>query len=462
MAEVIIDNVPSRIKNLFNKGFVAFEHGTLEYAIDIMFQCVVAEPGLLQARKFLRAAEIQLSKQKKSGALTHKIMLLKKLPLYIKTFILLKRGKAMEALVEAEKLLRDDPLNVEFTKLFAEVADAANLPEAAVLSLEIARDYYPDNVSIMKLLGASYQQFGDVKKARETFEKLAELCPNDPAVVKSLKDSLALDSLKRDKWEETEEKGGTYRELIKDTKEAILLEQEAKAIKSDKDADSLIVEALSKIDAEPLNLNYYRALARLYVQKKRYDDAIATLTRALEVAKGDPEIDSTLSATRILKFDHEIAQLREAGNTEAADAKETEKVQFMFDDLQARVARYPNDPRLRYEWGVMLSENEYLNEAIQQFQISQKNAKHRVMSFFYLGRCFKQKSQYDMAKEVLEKAMADLSIMDDTKKDVCYELGEVWDLMGNHEKAIEFFKDIYQVDINYRDVAHKIDQEYRK
>jgi tetratricopeptide (TPR) repeat protein len=462
MAEVILDNVPSRIKNLFNKGFVAFEHGTLEYAIDLMFQCVVAEPGFLQARKFLRAAEIQLFKQKKTSALTHKITFLKKLPLYIKTFMLLKRGKAMEALAEAEKLMRDDPLSVQFTRLFAEAAEAANLPEAAILTLEIARDYYPDNVSIMKLLGDSQRQSGNIKKARETFEKLAEMCPHDPTVIKALKDTLALDSLNRDGWEETQEKGGTYRELIKDTKEAILLEQEAKAVKSDKDADSLITDALAKIEAEPTNLNYYRSLARLYVQKKRYDDAIASLTRALEVARGDPEIDSTLSATRVQKFDHEIEQLREAGNTEAADAKEMEKIQFAFDDLQARVTRYPNDPKLRYDWGVMLFENEYVNEAIQQFQISQKSAKHRVSSLFYLGLCFKQKSQYDLAKEVLEKAMADISVMDATKKNICYELGEIWDLMGNHEKAVEYFKEIYRVDINYRDVTHKIDQEYGK
>ena len=395
MTEVTLEQVSPKAKNLFNKGFGAFERGALDVAVDLLFQCVELEPAFLQGRRFLRAAEARLSMGKKSNAFTHHLNLVKSLPTYIKGRLLLKKGKAADALALCEQLIRKDPSNHEFIRLFAEAASASDMLDAAIQTLEIEKEQCADDLTVLKLLGDAYRKAGNAKMAREVFERMDELSPNNPAIIKSLKDAMAMYSMKGDGWQEAQDKGTNYRELIKDTKEAVVLEQQAKSVKSEKDIESLVAETLAKIEAEPKNLNYYRALARLYLQNKQFDDAIGTLTRALEVASGDPEIDTALSAARLQKFDYEIAQLKEAGNNEAIEAKQFEKLQFSFDDLQARVARYPNDPRLRYEWGVMLFENDYVNEAIQQFQLSQKNLKFRVGSLYYMGLCFKQKGQYD-------------------------------------------------------------------
>ena len=76
--------------------------------------------------------------------------------------------------------------------------------------------------------------------------------------------------------------------------------------------------------------------------------------------------------------------------------------------------------------------------------------------------CFKQKKQYDIAMEQLQKAASELNIMDDTKKDILYEMGAVDEMMGHREKAAQYFKEIYSVDIGYRDVAEKIEKAYAK
>jgi tetratricopeptide (TPR) repeat protein len=315
---------------------------------------------------------------------------------------------------------------------------------------------------VLRILGNAYKKIGNGKMAREVFERMDELSPNNPEIIKLMKDAMAVHSIEGAGWQEAQDKGANYRELIKDAKEAVVLEQQAKSVKSEKDVEALVAETLAKIETEPKNLNFYRALARLYLQNKRFDDAISTLTRAMEVSGGDPEIDAALSSARLQKLDSEIEQLKAAGNNEAVEAKEYEKLQFAFDDLQARVAHYPNDPKLRYEWGIMLFENEYVNEAIQQFQLAQKNLKYRVGSLYYMGLCFKQKAQYDLAKDQFEKALPDMLTMDDMKKAVCYELGDVWALLTNQEKAMEYYKLVYQADINYRDVAQKVERGYQK
>lgn len=460
MAEVTLEQAPKRVRDLFNKGFGTFERGNLDYAIDMLYSCVEMEPGLLQARKFLRAAEIQRHKQKKSNPVTKIVNTIAGFPAYVVALAVFQFGKPAKALLAAEKLLKKQPLEPRYVKLFAHAAADAGFPEAAVQTLEVARDHNREEKEILRTLGGLYQDQGETKAARECFEKLCELSPNDPAAVKALKDAMALDSMKTDGWSEAAEKGGTYREMIRDTKEAELLEQQAKAVKSTKDADALIQDAVAKIEAEPENINYYKSLARLYRQKKMFDEAIEVLEKAVEVSGGDPELDAALSSARVQKFDAEIAALKEAGDEGAVSARKEERDAYVYEDLQSRVKRYPNDLKLRYDLGIMQLERGLVNEAIQQFQLSQKSPTHRVASLYYLAVCFKQKSQYDLAQEQLEAALAQTSSMDDTKKSVLYELGEVAELLGDKQKAAGYYKQIYQVDIGYRDIAEKIENLY--
>jgi tetratricopeptide (TPR) repeat protein len=82
------------------------------------------------------------------------------------------------------------------------------------------------------------------------------------------------------------------------------------------------------------------------------------------------------------------------------------------------------------------------------------------MSLYYLALCFKEKQQYDLAMEQLKTASEEILIMDSTKKAVLYAQGEIAELMGDQKLASEFYKEIYQSDISYKDVAQKIEQAY--
>jgi len=461
MAEVTVDKVPQKVRDAFNKGFTAFERGNIDYAIDLLFSCVVAEPSFLQARKYLHAAEIQRLKKKGINGLTHHLAMLSGIPLYIGVLLGMSKSPA-KALLNAEKLMKIDPLQLQFIQAYAQAAEAAGLPEAAVQKLETAREHYAQNVSVLVALGDAYQKMGKTKDARDCFEKLCELKPNDPAYIRLLKNAMALDSMQTDGWVEVAEKGGSFREIVKDAKEAVLLEQKDKAFKSDKDMDALIADLEEKIKKEPRNVNYYRALSRYYCQKYMFPEAISVMEKAKAVSTGDPEIDNQLSSIRVQEFDFGINRLKEAGDTVAANARTMERDQFVFDDLQERVKRYPNDFRLRYELGVILFNNDYFNEAIQQFQLAQRNPKHRIRALYYLGLCFEKKEQYDMAVEQLEMANADSPLMDDLKKDILYALGSTVEKSGDRAKALVYYKQIYQADISYRDVATKIEQLYKQ
>ncbi len=453
---------PKDIQDLFHKGFVAIERGSLDYAINMLAICVEKQPDFLQARKFLRAAQIQNFKKKKTNPLTHHITFISNLPLYIKVMVMMKTKKNREALVLVEKLLTKDPFNLNYVAMFANAARATELYEVGIQTLEIVKDQYLQDITLLKLLGDMYVKIGRIKEGRECFEKICELRPKDLAALKAVKDAMAVESMSGDGWNKASSDGGSYRDMIKDPKEAVLLEQQAKAVKTEKDIEALIVQVMTKIELQPEDMNAYRSLARLYVEKKDFEKALQMLGMAHKVNPADAEIERAITLTRSQQFDYDISELKKAGKDEEAANKEMEKRQFLFDELYENVKRYPNDPRLRYEWGLMLYENDHVNEAIPEFQLAQKSPQYRLKALYYLGMCFASKKQFDMAREMFEKAASELNVMNDTKKDIYYALGELADMTGDHAAASEYFKEIYQVDIGYRDVATKVEQSYNK
>jgi tetratricopeptide (TPR) repeat protein len=453
-------SVPKRAQDLFNKGFTALERGNVDYAVDMLFEAVKLAPDFAQARKFLRAAEVRRAQRRKPNPVADVLNEIKSLPQRWNVLRMLKAGHGRQAVLAVEKLLRTAPLKRANIMLFGKAAAAAGLVEAAAETMEIGREQNPDDVGILSALGSLYQAMGRTRYARACFERLSELRPRDPAALKQLKDAMALDSMSTDGWNAASDGGGTFRDMIRDGDEAVLLEKQSKAVKSEQDAGELIRETKAKIEAEPGNMNYYRALARLYVQNRQFDDAIATLEQAIGISPGDPELDRALSTARTQQFDHRIAAVRAEGKEDEAVRMEGERNQFIFDDLQERVKRYPNDLRLRFELGEILFKNDYVTEAIQQLQLAQRNPKDRILALYYLGMCFKAKRQYDLAVEQLEKALGELPTMNDSKKDVLYELGCIAELSGDAEKATQYFKQIYQADIGYRDVAAKVEQAY--
>lgn len=461
MAEVILDSIPAKLRDLYNKGFLAMERGNLPYAIDLFTSCLEQEPRLLSARKFLRMAEIKQVKGAKPSKLSSIISSASNLPTLLKASSQIKSGKALQAVGTLEGLLRKDPLNMSLIKAFVEAAEAADMPEAAIQTLVIAREYYSQDIELLNQLGEMYMKTNQTRLGRECFESVVVLRPNDGAALKRLKDAMAIDSMAKDGWSDASKDRDGYRRLIKDERQATILEQEAKAGKAGADGDALLKEYEDRVRKEPENINYRRALANMYSSLNRFDEAITILEEAQKIAVGrDPMVDNTISTTRVQKFNFEIEKLRKAGDSAGAEAKSVERDTFIFEDLKSRVMRYPNDMQLRFEFGVMLSAHGLVNDAIQQFQMAQRSPQYRARSYYHIGVCFAEKKQYDMAVDQLDKAIKDMLELDDQKKAAIYELGRVYEASGDMAKATECYKQIYQVDIAYRDVTAKIEKGY--
>ena len=260
MAEIALEQAPRKAREHYEKGIASLERGNVDYAMDMFLLALDLCPGLLRARKYLRAAALRKNKDQKASSFSRALLTLGGSGTLMKVQSLIKK-QPEKALREAENLMRKDPLNPTFINTSCQAALAADMPEVALLNLEVARDNGARDIKSLETLAALYQQNDRMHDARETYETLVRLKPNDPEMVKRLKDATALDTVQRGRWQEAT----SYRDVMKDSKEAILLEQQAKAVKTTRDVDALMAETLAKIEREPQNVNYKRSLADLYM-----------------------------------------------------------------------------------------------------------------------------------------------------------------------------------------------------
>jgi tetratricopeptide (TPR) repeat protein len=461
MTEVRTDAIPAVTQKLFEKGFSAFERGNLDIAVDLLARCVVEAPTFARARRFLRIVEIQrVKKADKKGLLRH-LADLSGWPAYLAGKLALRHGKADQALAAAEKLMAVNPLNPFFLANFVNAARLANLLDAAVATLELAVDASPDHAVLLRELGDLYSEVGNFSMARRVYGRVVALRPHDAVTAKRLKDVEAHDSMQSGGWEDTTGAQDSYRSLIKDQAVAKAQDIQAKAVVTGNDLETLVAEQRAAIAKDATNINAYRALLRVYRQNKKYPEAIAVAEEALAVNIADPELDRVLSELKALDFDARIAALKEAGAAGEAGALEAKRNQFVFEDMLARVARYPNDLRLRYELGLQYFEKGAWDDAIQQFQLAQRSPRERTDALYYLARCFRQKGQTDLATMQLETVLEQLPAMDEARKRVLFELGEIAEAAGDAARALVLYKEIYGADIAYRDIGEKMTRLYK-
>ena len=445
-----------KAQSFLAKATQAAERGTLDVALSLCRQALALAPNDENARRQFHETRIRLFKSQKRGGLGLAMAEMGAQLKMGKVQGLIKQNKFDEALALAEEILDVNPVSPKFNEFYFDIAQRTNHPEALLSAMESLSEACPDDMELMLRMGKTYMQNGAYGRARDCFQKAAAANPSDLSIQKLLKDAMARDTMDAGGWEANAGKRGGFQALIRDKELAAQLDRQAKAQVTGDDAEALIAEAKAKIEKEPKNVNYYRGLARIYIQNKRFDEALATFEAARKVNPADPELDRNWADTKIKAFEAKADQLRAEGKEDEAYNVEVEKAQFAFDDLLRRVENYPNDLGLRYELGVMYYQNDAFDDAIQQFQLAQKSPKHRLEALYYLACCFKAKGQPDMAVMQLEAANSQLHTMDDLKKHVVYTLGVIAEEAGDKAKAFDYYKDVYAADIGFEDIGERM------
>jgi len=448
------------------KAVAAIELRNFGYAISLLQGILKQEPEFLTGRQLLRRAEITKSKAEKktffnvstSGLSVMKAQReLKKDP-----------KRAVELI---EKILEDEPFNRQANLVLKQAAVAAGWPEIGVFALQTLLEEKARDTKILHELGRLYHDLGDSEKETEVYNKITEIDPVDADAMRLGKDASAHASMKTGGWTQAE----SYRDLIKDKEAAVSLEQQSRMALAGDSLEQQIEETYARHQAEPQNIDLARRLGALYEQKEEFEDAVAWFQYAADLTGGaDATLGRKVADLQTAKAERQIAEHEEflsrhgpedEGYQAKADslaAAKRARAELSIEEARQRSERNPTDLQLRYELGEHLLQAGRYREALPELQRARQNPNARLKAMNLLGRCYRELGMLDLAAKQLEEAAKEMTSMDAMKKEIVYNLGLVYELMGDHAKSIAAMKQIFEADYGYRDVAQRVESSYGK
>ncbi len=465
MSDASLSSLGPSVERQVERAGQAISRGEAEYAMDICNELLRRDPGCVEVRKVLRAAQLKAFKAGRQWP-ARLLAGVRQLP-----FILRGSGwvrqKPEKALAAAEKLLTGNPESVPAHKLLAGAARALGLNETAVFARESIRDMKPDNISNLLELGEAYYVVGRNEDAVRIGDDVLAKEPSNTQAISLVRRASVAYSIKEGGWEAVNEGGGEYREADVST----VVEGAQSVLEGQEVLRRLIKRTIEDIARAPDNIQYYRAIFQYYRQLGEFDEALQWVLKARGLPAG--RTDTTLERAEIditvAKLRHVVEEIQakldaDPGNAELLDRFEVSKTElkdFRLNQTRAMVEKYPHDPNLRFELAERLFQEGLYEEAIREFQHTLPNPRLRLACLVYLGRAFKMDGKYDLGADQLIQAKNEMSFMDDIKKEAIYELAECYEQMGARDKAIAEFKVIYAADIEFRDVADKINEFYK-
>ncbi|HEX8734836.1 MAG TPA: tetratricopeptide repeat protein [Pyrinomonadaceae bacterium] len=231
------------------------------------------------------------------------------------------------------------------------------------------------------------------------------------------------------------------------------------SIVQDEPETKIIDEA--KLQEELETVEYYFA--------QGYKDlALKTLDAMVEHFGNLPEIED---ARRQIEDGGETEPAAAEESKPAPAAKETTAAKS-FDILndfrselgleEQEAAEEEGDYETHYQLGVAYQEMGLMEDAIREYQDAIKIASPTdgTRRFFHccnlLGHCFMEKGMPNIALMWYRRGIDTIGLSAEELQGLRYEIANAYEAGGEPEKAVEFFEQIYAVDVEYRDVSERL------
>ena len=443
MAEKDTESVGMEVRQLYEKGYGMLEKKQYEYAVELLAMAIEKEPAFFDCRVALRAAQINVSKGK--GKIGRMAAAAAAAPYLAQAKVALARDNYFGAIIAAEKALNGSPENAVAHQIIVDGSRMLDFPRTMISSLQLLKKLDPEDTNLTQQLATALEMLGDWAQAEELMGQLAAMNPDDPFLQQSYRDTAAKAAISR----------GNYESTVRETP---IASEPSEIMTAEESLDQRIFEMEERLQEEPENFKLGVDIAKLYIERRDFEAAFEYFDWVQENNQvSDSAIDRAILLAHQERFNHEILQLKDPARINEAEKGRDE---FMLQMCQDFADRYPTMLEFRYELGERLFRLGQVNEAIQAFQRTQLSPKHKLESLSYLGQCFMKRGMHDMAVSQFEKALEGKAVMDQQRKELIYNLACVYEEQGRRKEAGKYFKEIYEVDISFLDVADKVESGY--
>jgi tetratricopeptide (TPR) repeat protein len=447
------------------KAIAAVELRNFGYAISLLQAILKQEPEFLTGRQLLRRTEVT-----KNKVAQRNIFNISTAPITVMKAQREIKKDPKRAVELLEEVLETEPHNKQANLVLKEAAVAAGWPEIGVFALETLLEKNPRDEPLLHEMGRLLRNLGENEKEVEVYERISEINPRDLEAVRLGKDAAARASMKSGGWTQAT----SYRDLIKDKGAAVLLEQNRSKLTGES-LDRQIAETSARQQTDPQNVDLARQLGGMNEEKQDFEAALAWYQYACDLTKGtDTGLVRKISEVKIKQLDREIAHREKflashsvddalrAHEVRELNMSKQKRAEVLIAETRDRIAQNPIDLQLRFELGEHLIKAGQFREALPELQKATQNPSARLKAMNLLGRCYSELGMLDLAMKQLEEASGEISTMDAIKKAIVYDLGLVYERMGERDKSLNCMKQIYQADYGYKDVAQRVENSYQR
>jgi len=455
---------------LLDKAQTAAERGNYDYAVALYLQLLEFQPDHEDARKLLRSVEVRKCQERGVTSATASGWV-KGIGSLLAAYLYMVLRKYEKAMAACEAFLRNDPYNGTVLRLLARAAERGDMLKTAILVYEDVRSRsgtptkgmaLKQYVKVLRQLAELYIQTEQLPLANERLEEILRLVPKDREAERRVRDVAAQRSMVEGGWDKAGRVGG-YREVLKSKEKAEDLEDAHRDIRTQHDVELAIDRVKKDLADDPQNTRYLIQLGDLYKMLSDWQQSRATYGQALELDPSNFLVKERLGDLKLAEMDEQIGAL---GKDESQKARLEElrqqRMAYALEEYERRVKARPQDLPTRFHLGEILLRMKRYKDASVQFQHSARDPKTRRPSLYRLGLCFMQQGLVDLAIEQFQKAIAGASLVDQEVKSILYALARAQERQNRLSEALEAYKRVFEVDINFKDVSSKIEELYKQ
>lgn len=443
-----------------DKARAAVKKKNFEYAAELYNLHLKGNPGDLDARKELRAAERAHKKLNGGGSGFMAKARAKKIELQASAIRVNKKDPE-KSMIQCEDLLKQDPDSIVALLRLGESASYANQNEVAIFAFEDALSLDRENKDALRLLGRTLEGTDNLERALKCFQRLNKLDPKDNEAMDKVKKIPARITSKG--YEEGSKKG--FQGLI-DQDEAKKLEQQNTRVRTPEQALAKIKTMMPKIKADPKDTKTMRLIAELYVKAEKVDEAIAMCEQGIKADPDDNHIGELRGDLMLGKMNSMLKKLTAAHKKKPDDARikakfaqvTKQKQAFEITEYRRRAEAHPTEMSYQFNLGKALYDSNMIDDAIPALQKAKSSSRNKTDAGFYLGQCYIKKKIYKLALKELDTARQEIYEMNEQKKEMTYLIARIYESAGKKEKAVAEYEAIVTSDFNYKDVTQRLEE----
>jgi tetratricopeptide (TPR) repeat protein len=448
-------------QNLWKRALVANEQRNWEYVINLTLPLVQQAPLFMEARVLKRRAEGEQNKSAKQGifgGLSGHKSALKMEPWDGLSFL-------------EENVFVKDPFNIKANQEFYDLAMRAGYPDLAAFGLETLRLGHPKNTKLMHTLAEHYMNNDQPDKAAGVYQGILKVTPADMAANKGEKDAAARSSMKNQWNVDGGGAPGSFKGAVKDATEQRFLELRAKQVFTPEEASEYMTMLSEKYDENKPDINTVKEFGSIYEKMEDWPNALAWFNYAQQLNPSDTAMIRKIELIQEKVGEAEVAALEAALDADPhspdADQRRAELDEIKaqrgrkaIEEAKQRVERNPADKAYRFDLGQAYFNGGMFGEAIPELQQARQNPNLRLRALHMLGLCFGAKNMNDLAVSALTDAIKEMPVMDNNKKDMLYDLANLYRKMTKTSDELEALKEIYNYDYGFKDVAARVEASY--